>query len=458
MNNLKTIFSFLSIVTITLLFFPANSWSQTEGTMIDKVVAQVGDNIILQSDIEQQKTQLVGSGGKLNPNSSCELLEELMYQELLINQAKLDSIKISDQQVDAEMENRLRLIEKQIGSREKLEAFYGKTVAQIKDEFRLVIKDKLLAQEMEGSITNGIAVTPKEVQEFYKTIPVDSIPLINSQLSFQQIVHYPKITKEDKKLAYDKLAEIRNNIINGKSFETQARINSMDPGSAQQGGKIEASKGMMVPQFEATVFSLSKGQVSEIFETSYGYHIIKLIERKGDDYSCQHILIIPEFNPMELEKSAAIMDSCYKLLKSSKISWEDAVLTYSNDEATNQNKGIITNPISGEQTWDMEDLNQVDQQIFLLTDALSKGEISSPNLYYNLYDHKQGVRIVRLLERTQPHKANLNEDYALIKRATENDKKQKVIKNWVKSKLANAYIRIDDEYKKCDFKNQWLKK
>lgn len=458
MNNLKTIFSFLSIVTITLLFFPSNSWSQTEGTMIDKVVAQVGDNIILQSDIEQQKTQLVGSGGKLNPNSSCELLEELMYQELLINQAKLDSIKISDQQVDAEMENRLRLIEKQIGSREKLEAFYGKTVAQIKDEFRLVIKDKLLAQEMEGSITNGIAVTPKEVQEFYKTIPVDSIPLINSQLSFQQIVHYPKITKEDKKLAYDKLAEIRNNIINGKSFETQARINSMDPGSAQQGGKIEASKGMMVPQFEATVFSLSKGQVSEIFETSYGYHIIKLIERKGDDYSCQHILIIPEFNPMELEKSAAIMDSCYKLLKSSKISWEDAVLTYSNDEATNQNKGIITNPISGEQTWDMEDLNQVDQQIFLLTDALSKGEISSPNLYYNLYDHKQGVRIVRLLERTQPHKANLNEDYALIKRATENDKKQKVIKNWVKSKLANAYIRIDDEYKKCDFKNQWLKK
>jgi peptidyl-prolyl cis-trans isomerase SurA len=218
------------------------SWGQTNGTLIDKVVAQVGDNIILQSDIEQQKTQLVGSGGKLTANSSCELLEELMYQELLINQAKLDSIQISDQQVDAEMENRLRLIEKQIGSREKLESFYGKTVAQIKDEFRLVIKDKLLAQEMEGSITNRLSVTPKEVQDFYKTIPVDSIPLINSQLSFQQIVHYPKITKDDKKIAYDKLAEIRNNIQNGKSFETQARINSMDPGSAQQGGKIEASK------------------------------------------------------------------------------------------------------------------------------------------------------------------------------------------------------------------------
>jgi peptidyl-prolyl cis-trans isomerase SurA len=161
---------------------------------------------------------------------------------------------------------------------------------------------------------------------------------------------------------------------------------------------------------------------------------------------------------MELEKSAAIMDSCYQLLKSSKITWEDAVSKFSNDELTNQNKGIITNPITGEQTWDMEDLNQVDQQIFLLTDALAKSEISSPNLYYNQYDHKQGVRIVRLLERTQPHKANLNEDYALIKRAAENDKKQKVIKNWVKSKLSNAYIRIDDDYKNCDFKNQWIKK
>jgi peptidyl-prolyl cis-trans isomerase SurA len=152
------------------------------------------------------------------------------------------------------------------------------------------------------------------------------------------------------------------------------------------------------------------------------------------------------------------MDSCYQLLKSNKLNWEDAVIKFSNDELTNQNKGIITNPISGEQTWDMEDLNQVDQQIFLLTDALTKGEISSPNLYYNQYDHKQGVRIVRLLERTQPHKANLNDDYALIKRAAENDKKQRIIKNWVKSKLANAYIRIDQEYKDCDFKNQWLKK
>jgi peptidyl-prolyl cis-trans isomerase SurA len=311
---------------------------------------------------------------------------------------------------------------------------------------------------MERNIAMEVTVTPKEVQEFYTKIPFDSIPLINSQLSFQQIVHYPVVTKEDRKLAFDKLVDIRNNILNGKSFDTQARIHSMDPGSANQGGKIEASRGMMVPPFEAAVFSLKTGEISEVFETTYGYHIVKLIERKGDDYSCQHILIIPEFSPTALEKSAALIDSCYTQLLAKKITWEDAVLKYSNDDATKQNKGIITNPITGEQTWDMEDLNQVDQQIFLLTDNLEKGDITQPNLYVNLYDRQQGVRIVRLMERTEPHKANLKEDYALIKRAAENDKKQRVIREWTQTKIKNAYIRIDENLMTCDFKSNWIKK
>jgi peptidyl-prolyl cis-trans isomerase SurA len=355
------------------------------------------------------------------------------------------------------MENRIRVIENQIGSRQEMEKFYGKTVNEIKDEFREVIKNKLLADEMERNITKDISVTPKEVQDFYATIPEDSIPLINSQLSFQQIVYYPSITKEDKQLAYDKLAEIRKNIIAGKSFETQARIHSMDPGSAADGGKIEASRGMMVPPFEAAAFSLAPGEVSDIFETTYGYHIVKLVSRKGDDYICRHILISPEFSALELSKAATIMDSCYAKLNSKKLTWDEAVIKYSNDEATMQNKGIITNPITGEQTWDMEDLNQVDQQIFLITDAMETGDISQPNLYMNIFDHKQGIRIVRLMNRTEPHRANLKQDYALIKRAAENDKKQKTINNWIKGKINNAYIRIDDEFKNCAFRNNWAK-
>ena len=445
------------LFTFSLILLPsiASFGQQT----IDKVVAQVGDNVILLSDIQGQKIQALQAGMTLTPELDCQVLEELMYQYLLLTQAKLDSIEITDGQVDAEMENRLRVIEGQIGGRQKMEEFYGKSVTQIKKEFRPIIKDQLLSQEMERMITSEVSVTPREVSKFFKSLPIDSIPLINAQLSFQQIVSYPKVQQEDKDRAFSSLQEIRDAIIrDGKSFTTQARIHSMDPGSANQGGTIEATRGMMVPQFEAAVYNLEQGDVSEIFESTYGYHIVKLLERKGDDYKCQHILIIPEFSNSSLEAAAYRMDSCFTRLQAGEITWEEAVRIYSNDEATLQNKGIITNPITGAQTWDMEDLNQVDQQIYILTDKLEQGEISQPNLYMNLFERKQGVRIVRLMERISPHRANLEQDYALVQRAAEAQKKQEVIKNWTTSKIGGSYVRIDDEYKNCEFRNNWLGK
>lgn len=444
------------LITFSILLI-GSATLNAQGT-IDKIVAQVGDKIILKSDVEGQKLQAIQAGMTVTSEMDCQVIEELMFQYLLVNQAKLDSIEVSDAQVDAEMENRLRMIENQIGSRQKMEEFYGKTATQIKKEFRPIIKDQLLAQEMEREITSDVSVTPRDVKEFFSEIPMDSIPLINSQLSFQQIVLYPDITSEDKARAKAQLEEIRDDIIKyGKSFATQARIHSMDPGSAKLGGEIAGTRGMMVPQFEATVFDLRVGDVSEVFETTYGFHILKLLERKGDDYKCQHILIIPEFANNALEGAALRLDSCYNELKAGKIDWEAAVLKYSNDETTKQNKGIITNPISGEQTWDMEDLNQVDQQIYLLTDNMEKGDISQPNLYMNQFERKQGIRIIRLMERTAPHKANLDDDYSLIQKAAENDKKQKTINVWISSKIDNAYVRIEKEYQNCTFKNNWLK-
>ena len=187
-------------------------------------------------------------------------------------------------------------------------------------------------------------------------------------------------------------------------------------------------------------------------------HIIKLISRKGQDYTCLHILKIPEYSPEAIDDASNRMDTCHQLLKENKITWNDAVLRFSNDESTKQNQGIITNPITGDQTWDMEDLNQVDQQIYVLTEMMEKGDYTKPNLYIDIYERKQGFRIVRLSERYPPHIANLQDDYSLIKRATENDKKQKIIQNWIKSKIGNAYIRIDDEYKNCNFSNNWILK
>ena len=441
--------------TFLLFFITSLTFAQQKPLVLDKIVAQIGDNIILKSDIESQKSQEIDSNQFKKVNLDCELLEKLLMQNLFLNQAELDSIKVSDAQVDGEMENRIRVIEQQIGGRQKMEEFYNKTVTQIKNEFRPLIKNRLMTEEMQRQITGSINITPNEIEEYYKKLPIDSIPLINAKISIQQIVIFPKISQDDRQITINKLKDIREDIVQGKSFETQARIHSQDPGSALQGGQMTASRGMMVPPFEAAVFGLKPGEISTVFETDYGYHIVQLLERKGDDYTCRHILLVPEFNRQSLTDASAKMEECFAKLKQNQITWEQAVLTYSNDNNTRHNKGIITNPITGEQGWSMEDLNQIDQQIFILTNALNVGDLTSPSLYFDFNEKKQGIRIVRLMNRVGPHRANLDQDYTLIQRATENDKKEQILSNWIKNKIGNAYVRIDNEYDKCSFKYSW---
>lgn len=438
-----------------LIFFSLGAYSQTT---IDKIAAQVGDNIVLLSDIQAQKLQALQAQMEITPNMDCEILEQLLYQKLLLTQAELDSIVVPETQVDAEMEQRLRVIQARIGGRQKLEEFYGKTISEIKAEFFKVINDQLVADEMERTITMDVTVTPREVERFYKEIPLDSIPLINEQMMFQQIAIYPDITEKDKARAYAKLQEIRSLIVDkNRSFEAQARIHSEDPGSAEIGGRIEATRGMMVPQFEATAYSLKVGEISEVFETTYGYHILKLLDRKGDDYICQHILVMPKFDDAGIEKAALRLDSCYNRIVSGELTWEKAVIEYSNDDATRQNKGTITNPYTGDVLWDAENLSEIDRDIYLLTDNMKPGEISQPSLYANQQERKQGVRIVRLVKRFPAHRANLRDDYALITRAAEADKRQKIINEWISSRINNAYIRIDEEFQNCEFRNKWVK-
>lgn len=454
---IKTLFSSFCVIFTTLCCFG-------QPKVIDKVVAQVGDNIILLSDIEVMKLQAAQAKMTPTEKDECLYLEELMYQSLLVNQAELDSIQISDEQVEAEMEASLRQIEAKMegikteeGKPMTIEEFYGKTRVQIKEEFRDVKKKQMQGKEVERNITKDISVSPREVEAFYNKIPKDSLPLINTQLAFQQIVIFPAITKADKQLARKKLEDIRKDIVvNGKSFETQARIHSMDPGSGQRGGMIEATRGMMVKPFEATAYSLKEGEVSEVFETEFGFHIMKLLQRRGDDYVCLHILMIPEFSNDSLAAASNRLNECYEALRANKITWDEAVKKYSNDPNTKENKGIITNPITGEQMWDMEDVNQVDPQMFQLTDNLEKGGITAPGFYGDFIERKQGLRIVRLMDRTEPHVANLKDDYVLIRTAAENEKKQKAILEWTKSRISTAYIRIDEAYKNCPFQNVWV--
>lgn len=451
------------LIVITSFFATQNSTAQIIGSnvgdetkIVDRILAQIGNNIILLSDIENQRIQAMSQDMEVNKDSECFMLEEMLYQNLLVNQAKLDSIVVSDGQVNAEMENRLRTIETQIGGKQKLEEFYGKTYTQIKDEFREIIRDRLLAQEMERQITSEVLVTPRDVKRFYNDIPKDSLPYINEHIAVQQILIYPKITQKEKTETIEQMRTWREDVISGaRSFEALATVHSKDLGSARQGGKISASRGMMVRPFEAAAFSLEVGEISDVVETQYGYHIIQLIERKGDDYTVRHILTYPEVSRQSLMDAAALMDECYDRLKKGEITWEDAVKAYSEDEETKQNQGNIANPYTGEQYWDVQYINEIDPQIFGLTNSLKVGQFSQPALYEDMRNRKEGVRIVRLADRTTPHVANLKDDYSFIQRAAENKKKEDIIAKWVNDNLRNAYIRIDENYMECPFRYDW---
>lgn len=430
--------------------------SPSSREVIDRIIAQVGSLPILLSDLENQKIQYQSEGRKLTPQMGCVALEELMYQKLLLNQAKLDSVVITDAQVNAEMENRLRTIEYQIGGKEKLEQFYGKSYVQIKEEFREVIRDRMMAQEMERQITFDVEVSPKEVEEFFKSIPTDSVPLINESIAIQQIVIYPKITQESRNEVIEKLNQWRQDVIDGKrDFAMLATLNSEDLGSARDGGKLEATRGMMVKPFEAAAFSLQPGEVSEVVETQFGYHIIQLISRTGDDYVARHILLTPEVGRKEISEAAAIADECHERLKKHEITWEQAVLEYSEDEDTRQNQGSLTNPYTGELYWDIANINEIDPQIFGLVNYLEVGEISRPDMYSDMMKRKEGVRIVRIKDRTKPHRANLKDDYNFIKQSAETNKKGDIIEEWVNEKVKKTYIRIDEKYEDCNFTYLW---
>lgn len=430
----------------------------SQRNIVDKVVAKIGENIILLSDLEAQKLQLIQEKVEITANTDCYILEEMMFQNLLLNQAELDSITVTDQQVDAELEQRIRYFESQIGGREKLEEFYGKSVSQIKTEFRKTIKDRLVAQEMESTITKDVSVTPKEVRKFFTEIPKDSLPYINAQVGIQQIVIYPVITDADKAKAKQKLELIRKKIVIGEStFAVEAVKNSDDPGSSGQGGLIEAYRGQMVKEFDAMAFSLRPGEVSEVFETQFGYHIMKLESRLGDAYTCRHILIIPEVSDAEFDKAILLIEEAHAKLRSGEITWEQAVAKYSNDKATKANNGRVSNMYSGSPMWDLEELGQIDRQMAQVIAGLSPGGISAPSVYDNRIESKQGVRIIRLVERTKPHVANMEDDYQMIQTAALNKKKQDEIEIWVNEKIDNAYVRISPEYTACTFQYRWIK-
>lgn len=443
---------FLSFIFLSSLIH--NAFTQ-EGELIDGIVGVVGSKVILYSEIEGQLVQAKQSGMEVNDDTECLILQDLMFQSLLVNQAELDSVEVSEDQVNSELDQRIRFFEQQIGGREKLEEFYGKSIAEIKDEFYTLIENRMKAEQMKATITSGISITPKEIKKYYNDMPSDSIPLVGSKVEVAQITKQPQVSEEIKKATKEKLNNWRNEILSGdRTFAGTAVLYSNDPGTRGDGGEFGwVSRGTFVPEFDRIAFKMKEGDISEVFETDYGFHILELFERRGEQYSGRHILLIPKISNEDLQKSKAFLDSVYNLIEEGKYTFEEAAKEFSDDKESKFSGGLIYNQNTATSKFEM---NELDKQLFVVIDKMEVGDVSKP-AFMQTQDNKEAYRLVKLKSISDPHKANLKDDYQLIQNMATSEIRNDKVKNWIKDKTSNTYINISDEYKDCSSISEWIK-
>ncbi len=439
-----------------LLFFVLNAFlvsAQTQSA--DKILAVVGRNkIILQSELEIQAAQMKQQDPNFNDTMKCLLLQEMIIQKLLIEQAERDSVLVSDDEVEGQLNNRLRYFTQLYGSKEKLEQASGKTIYMLKEENRDIIRDQMIAEKMKNQILENVKITPAEVNTFFNRIPADSLPFYPAAVEVGQIVIDPPVSPELDDYAYKKLQGIKNEILKGeKTFETAAGMYSDDPGSRDNGGRYDGvtRNGAWAPEFVTAAFKLQNGEISPIVKTKFGYHIIQMIQRKGDEVDVRHILIIPERTSGDFKKALDKLDSVRADLISGKIKFPEAVGKYATDEASKRTGGIIADPQTGST---LLDVNKLDPAMVLILDSLQPGQYSRSQIFFT-ESHERSCRIVYLKTRTSPHKANLKDDYNKIQEVALQQKKLAKIQEWVKQKLPTYYLKIDTEYQSCNAFKIW---
>jgi peptidyl-prolyl cis-trans isomerase SurA len=423
--------------------------------IIDEVIAVIGDKRILYSDIEQNILQLKAQGDRVDENTRCITLEQLLVQKLLLNQSEVDSLEVTDSQVEGELNSRMLYFINAIGSEQKLEDYFKKSTLEIKQDLRGEIKEQLLTNKMRQKITEGLSVTPSEVRAYYKSLPQDSLPYIDAEVEYNQILLYPKSSEQAIIDVREKLLGIRERIINGESFTTLAVIYSEDPGSAVKGGDIGwLAKSELDPEYARAAFALKKGSVSKIVESSFGYHIIQCIDRTEDRIHTRHILLRPKIEKSEKTEAISRLDSIVRLARLDSLKFNLAAMQYSQDEDTRVNGGQAVNPYRRGIRWKMDEFEPAEYNII---NNLKVGEISDP---YESTDNKgkAAFKVIWLKNRTNPHVGNLKEDYNLFKAKASQIKQNEMVNNWAEDKIKTTYIRISDDYARCSFSLQgWLK-
>lgn len=428
--------------------------------IIDKVVAVVGNNIVTKSQLESQYLQMENRHDKkdisLKHKDICSLLNQLLFQKLLLAQAVKDSVTVTDQQVDGELDRRMRYFIGQFGSEAKFVEFYGKSIDDFKNELRENIKDLLVAQKMNSKITDGITVSPSEIRQYYGNIPTDSLPYINEEVEIGEIIKKPMINNLSKIEAKRKLTALRDRIMKGEDFAALAALYSQDPGSAVRGGLMDSiTRGRWVPEFEAAAFTSKINEISPVFETVYGYHIIQVLAIRGEVRDVRHMLITPESSQDDIVKSKNMLDSIYDVIQKDSINFNDAASKFSDDEDGKTNGGLISNPQTGATKFEKSDLGLLDPTMAFTIDKMKVGDMTRPSVSTSK-DGKQVYRILFLKSRSEPHVANLKDDYQKIQNAAQREKQQKVLNAWIKKKLPGNYVKIDNEFKNCVFDVNWF--
>ncbi len=427
--------------------------AQPAGQLIDRVVAVVGREMILQSEIVSRVEQARSNGLSITDEFVCGELEDLLYEKLLVEQGRLDSVVVDEGQVTSELDRRIRYFASQLGGEKELEKFYGKSVAEIKSDFRDQIHDQLMVQNMQQKVSGNIRITPRDVQQFYNRIPADSIPFISAEVEYAQILRIPKPSDEEDRRVRRRLEEYREQVLKEeKDFCTVAILYSEDPGSAKDCGQLGmVPTGVMVPEFDAVALSLKEGEVSQVFKTQFGYHFMQLVERRGEQYNARHVLMRPQVSSNDLQQQRVFLDSLAKLIRDGDYELGALAAQHTDDEESKGTNGLMIEPNSNTTRWDMSSL---DQQVFFVLDKLKQGEVSDPQLVV-LPDGSKAYRLLQLILRTEPHKANLKDDYRLIQQAAEGKQRAEAIDKWVTERLAGTFVRLAPEFSSCTFTHDW---
>ena len=448
------------VYALLLMLFAAVS-VYGQDNVIDEVVWVVGDEAILKSDVESERLNAQYEGRKFDGDPYCIIPEQLAVQKLFLHQAAIDSIEVSEQEVIGQVERRTNwLIEQVGGSKEKLEEYYNKTSTQIREMLRENIHDGLTVQKMQQHIVGEIKITPAEVRRYFKDLPQDSIPFVPTQVEVQIVTLEPKIPLEEVERVKKTLRDYTDGINSGKmSFATYARFYSEDPGTARRGGELGfMGKGELVPEYANVAFNLQDpNKVSKIVETEFGFHIIQLIEKRGDRINTRHILLKPKVEEKDLEAALVRLDSIADDIRNQKFTFDDAATYISQDKDTKNNHGLMANKNTGTARFEMQDLAQVSQEVAKMVENMNVGEISRAFTMIN-DKGKEVCAIVKLKSRINGHKATISEDYQRLKAIVMEKRSEDKLEKWIKEKQKHTYVRINEKWQKCDFKYPgWIK-